>query len=141
MSYLLDTNVVSEAAKRDPHPKVAAWLEAVPLGEAYLSALTLGELAQGVVRAPLERRPRLEAWLEGLKRRFAGRILPLDAGVMEVWGELTGRAMAEGRSLSPLDAMLAATALRHGLVLVTRNLRRFEGVPVRVFSPWEEADG
>lgn len=137
MSYLLDTNVVSEAAKREPHPGVLAWLEAVPLGEAYLSALTLGELVQGVVRAPLERRPRLEAWLEGIKRRFAGRILPLDAEVMEVWGELTGRAMVEGRSLSPLDALLAATALRHGLVLVTRNLRPFEGVPVRVFSPWE----
>ena len=114
MSYLLDTNVVSEAAKQRPHPKVLAWLSETPLGQAYLSALTLGELVQGVVRAPEARKPGLERWLEGLKQRFAGRILPLDAEVMETWGLLTGEALREGRPLSPLDALLAATALRHG---------------------------
>ena len=138
MSYLLDTNVVSEAAKQRPHPKVLAWLSEAPLGQAYLSALTLGELVQGVVRAPEARKPGLERWLEGLKQRFAGRILPLDAEVMETWGLLTGEALREGRPLSPLDALLAATALRHGLVLVTRNVAHFRGLPLRLLNPWEE---
>ena len=138
MSYLLDTNVVSEAAKQRPHPKGLAWLSETPLGQAYLSALTLGELVQGVVRAPEARKPGLERWLEGLKQRFAGRILPLDAEVMETWGLLTGEALREGRPLSPLDALLAATALRHGLVLVTRNVAHFRGLPLRLLNPWEE---
>jgi len=137
LSYLLDTNVVSEAAKRHPHPRVLAFLEETPLEAAYLSALTLGELVQGVARAPEERRPVLARWVEGLKRRFSGRILPLDEGVMEIWGELTGQALREGRPLSPLDAMLAATALRHGLTLVTRNTGHFRGVPARLLNPWE----
>ncbi len=107
------------------------------VGEAYLSALTLGELAQGVTRAPEARRPALAAWLSGLKRNFGERILPLDAEVMEIWGELTGKALAEGRPLSPLDAMLAATALRHGLTLATRNTGDFRHLPVPLLNPWE----
>lgn len=139
MSYLLDTNVVSETAKPRPDPGVLAWLAHHRVEEAYLSALTLGELVQGLVRAPEGKRPLLEAWLEGIKARFRGRILPLDEGVMETWGLLTGTAFLQGRPLSPLDAMLAATALRHGLVLVTRNAAHFEGLPVRVLNPWREA--
>ncbi len=74
-----------------------------------------------MARAPEARRPTLAIWLSELKESFSGRILPLDAEVMEIWGELTGKALVEGRPLSPLDAMLAATALRHGLTLATRN--------------------
>ncbi|WP_337844461.1 type II toxin-antitoxin system VapC family toxin [Thermus sp.] len=139
MSYLLDTNVVSETAKPRPDPGVLAWLAHHWVEEAYLSALTLGELVQGLARAPEGKRPLLEAWLEGIKTRFRERILPLDEGVMETWGLLTGTAFLQGRPLSPLDAMLAATALRHGLVLVTRNAAPFQGLPVRVLNPWREA--
>jgi len=137
LSYLLDTNVISEAAKRQPHPGVMAWLKGLSVQEAYLSVLTLGELVQGAVRAPEARKPVLERWIEGLKRRFAGQILPLDLQIMETWGALTGEAMNEGRPLSPLDALLAATALRHGLTLVTRNTAHFRGLPVRLLNPWE----
>jgi predicted nucleic acid-binding protein len=137
LSYLLDTNVVSEAAKRQPDPRVTAWLKGLSVREAYLSALTLGELVQGAVRAPEPRRAVLEGWIEDLKRRFAGQILPLDTGVMETWGALTGEALNQGRPLSPLDALLAATALRHGLTLVSRNTGHFRGLPVRLLNPWE----
>ncbi|NHK39532.1 type II toxin-antitoxin system VapC family toxin [Thermus thermophilus] len=133
----MDTNVVSEAVKRRPHPKVVAFLRHLKVGEAYLSALTLGELVQGVARAPEARRAILSRWLSGLKASFSGRILPLDAEVMELWGELTGNAMREGKPLSPLDAMLAATALRHGLILATRNTEDFRHVPVPLVNPWE----
>ncbi|MGC8904758.1 type II toxin-antitoxin system VapC family toxin [Thermus sp.] len=137
MKYLLDTNVVSEPLKKRPHPRVLAFLRQLRVGEAYLSALTLGELAQGVARAPEARRPTLAAWLSELKESFSGRILPLDAEVMEIWGELTGKALVEGRPLSPLDAMLAATALRHGLTLATRNAEDFRHLPVPLLNPWE----
>lgn len=137
MAYLLDTNVISEAVKAQPNPQVVAWLEATPLGETYLSALTLGELAQGVVRAPAERRRALESWLRGVKKRFQGRILALDAAVMEVWGTLMGEGLLRGQPLPALDAMLAATALHHGLVLVTRNARHFAGLPLVVLNPWD----
>jgi predicted nucleic acid-binding protein len=136
VAYLLDTNVLSETVKAQPDPQVVAWLEETPLGEAYLSALTWGELVQGVVRAPVGRKRALESWLRGVRRSFQGRILPLDLPVMEVWGRLVGEAFLKGQPLSPLDAMLAATALHHGLVLVTRNARHFEGLPIALFNPW-----
>lgn len=63
----------------------------------------------------------------------------MDDGVMEAWGLLSGTAFLQGRPLSPLDAVLAATALRHGLVLVTRNAAHFQGLPVRVLNPWRGA--
>jgi predicted nucleic acid-binding protein len=140
MAYLLDTNVLSETVKAQPDPRVVAWLEETPLGEAYLSALTWVELVQGVVRAPVGRKRALESWLRGVRRSFQGRILPLDLPVMEVWGRLVGEAFLKGKPLSPLDAMLAATALHHGLVLVTRNVRHFEGLPIALFNPWGGAE-
>ncbi|MFN4074133.1 MAG: type II toxin-antitoxin system VapC family toxin [Thermus sp.] len=114
-----------------------AWLQATPPAETYLSALTLGELVQGVVRAQAKRKRTLESWLEGVRLRYSGRILPLDAPMMEVWGALMGEALTKGKALSPLDAMLAATALHYRLVLVTRNARHFQDLPVPVFNPWE----
>lgn len=95
MSYLLDTKVLSEAAKRQPHSGVMAWLKGLSVQEAYLSVLTLGELVQGAVRAPEPRKPVLERWIEDLKRRFAGQILPLDLEVMETWGILTGTSLSK----------------------------------------------
>lgn len=79
----------------------------------------------------------LERWIEDLKRRFAGQILPLDLEVMETWGILTGTSLNEGHPLSPLDALLAATVLHHGLTLVTRNTAHFRGLPIRLLNPWE----
>jgi len=129
--------VVSEAARRQPNLRVLTWLKGLSVWEAYLSALTLGELVQGAVRAPEPRRGVLEAWIEGLKHRFDGQILPLDIEVMEAWGALTDGAMNEGRLLSPQEALLAATALSHGLILVTRNTAHFRGLPIRLLNPWE----
>lgn len=90
-----------------------------------------------MVRAPKGRRQDLETWLKDVKEQFHGRILPLDAVVMEVWGTLMGEGLARGQPLPALDAMLAATALYHGLVLVTRNARHFAGLPIKVLDPWE----
>ena len=137
MAHLLDTNGISERVKAQPNPGVKARLESTPVEETYLSALTLGELVQGVVRAPDRRRKVLETWLRGVKEQFNGCILPLGAAVMEVWGTLMGEGFARGQPLSPTDAMLAATALHHGLILVTRNTRHFAGLPIVVLDPRE----
>ncbi len=101
MSSLLDTNVPAETVQSAPPPGVVVWLQAHPLEEAFLSALTIGEIVQGIVRAPVERRPALQTWPARVRETFAGRILPLDAAVMEGWGRLTREALVQGRLLSP----------------------------------------
>lgn len=135
MSYLLDTNVLSELRWRQPDANVAAWLAARPAGTLYLSVLTLGELRKGVDALPVgERRLRLSDWLETeLPAFFAGRILAVDAGVADRWGRLLAEV---GRPLPAVDSLLAATALRHGLSLVTRNLRDFRLPGLVTLDPW-----
>ena len=109
-----------------------------PAGGAFLSALTIGEIVQGIVRAPVERQPALQTWLAQVREAFAGRILPLDAAVMEGWGRLTGGA-GPGMSALLLEAMLAATPIHHRLVLVTRNARHFQERPLPLVDPFAEA--
>jgi len=135
LSYLLDTNVLSELRKRDPDSRVTAWLQARPATTLYLSVLTLGELRKGI--APLElgaRKQMLQDWLEAdLPKFFSGRILPVDARVADQWGILIAQ---EGRPLPAIDSLLAATALVHGLTLVTRNVRDFQYQKLVVIDPW-----
>ena len=137
--YLLDTNVVSElrkidAGKADRH--VARWANAVDVSELFLSALTLEELERGVLL--VERRDRrqgemLRTWLESkLLPAFEERILAVDASVARRCAALH---VPDPRS--PIDALIAATALVHGLKLVTRNVAHFAPTGVEVVNPWE----
>ncbi|MFM9047538.1 MAG: type II toxin-antitoxin system VapC family toxin [Cyanobium sp.] len=136
MSYLIDTNVISELRRRDPEPRVVQWFEQRPAGELYLSVLSLGEIRRGVEK--LEAGPRqraLRTWLEQeLPAFFAGRLLPIDKGVAHRWGHLMAKV---GRPLPAIDSLLAATAQEHNLVLITRNLKDVAELPVAVFNPWE----
>jgi len=135
VSYLLDTNVLSEVRRRDPVPKVVRWLGDRPASTLYLSVLTIGELRKGIESvADGDRKLRLLDWLEvELSSYFAGRILPIDAAVADRWGRLLAQA---GRPLPAIDSLLAATALVHGLTLVTRNLRDFQHAGLQTFDPW-----
>lgn len=139
VAYLLDTNVVSEAIKPQPAGNVVTWLAAQASSDVYLSVLTLGEIEQGIVRAPnLRRAERLKHWLEEeLQPQFRGRILPIDVQVMKSWGQLTGRALQQGRPVSYADSLLAATAVTHGLTLVTRNIGDVAALPVQTLNPWD----
>ena len=139
VAYLLDTNVVSEAIKPQPADHVVAWLTAQPSASVYLSVLTLGEIEQGIVRSPNPRRAeRLVRWLEDeLQPQFRGRILPIDAQVMKTWGQITGHALLGGQPVSYADSLLAATAITHGLTLVTRTTRDVEALPVPTLNPWD----
>ncbi len=135
MSYLIDTNVLSELRRKAPDPGVVDWFSQRPPATLHLSVLTLGELRKGIEGISDEaRRQSLIDWLEtDLPTFFMGRILPVDGAVADHWGRL---AAAAGRPLPAIDSLLAATALRHGLVLVTRNIKDFAGLPVHIFNPW-----
>ncbi len=135
MSYLLDTNVLSELCRKTPDAGVVEWFSRRPASTLYLSVLTLGELRkgiEGVVEA--ERRMALTDWLEtDLPGFFAGRILPIDVQVADRWGRLVAAA---GRPLPALDSLLGATAAQHGLSMVTRNARDFADLGLDVINPW-----
>ena len=135
MSYLVDTNVLSELRRKQPDTHVAQWFSTRPAGTLYLSVLTLGEIRKGVeAMSDQNRRLSLLDWLEtDLPAFFEGRILPVDHSVAELWGRMQAKA---GRPLPAIDSLLAATAQRHGLMLVTRNVRDMEGLGVSLINPW-----
>lgn len=139
MSYLVDTNVLSELRRKAPDERVVRWFGSRPAQTLYLSVLTLGELRKGIERLPSStRKLALLDWLEGeIPAYFAGRILPIDAEVADRWGRLLASA---GRPVPAVDALLAACASRHGLTLVTRNVRDVRELGVAVVDPWHLAD-
>jgi toxin FitB len=137
VSYLLDTNVLSELRRKLPEARVAGWFSKRPAGTLYLSVLTMGEIRKGIetLRDPPRRLVLLD-WLETeLPTFFSGRILPIDAAVADRWGRMVAQA---GRPLPAIDSLLAATALQHGLILVTRNLRDVQGIGAQALSPWDD---
>jgi len=137
--YLLDTNCISELVRIKPEPCVMSWMQAVDETLLYLSVLTLGEILKGLAGRPQgKRRTHLETWLViELRARFAGRILPIDVPVADRWGVLAATAKREGKTLSTIDALLAATALQHNLTLVSRNVSDFADTRVQVLNPWK----
>ena len=137
--FLLDTNIPSELTRPRPDSRVLAWLKTVSDDQLYLSVITLGEFRKGftVARDPL-RQAWLERWLEEeLLPWFAGRILPVDETIAEQWGTLDGERQLRGVTLNTADGLIAATAIGHGLTLVTRNVRDFAGLGVDILNPWE----
>ena len=137
MSYLLDTNIISEPRRKRPNLKVKAWLAKQDATDVYLSVITLGEIQEGIgYLGNTKRAESLATWLEGLRKAFSGRILPVSEEVMLIWGSLRGEAKRAGRPLPLVDSLLAATALSYDLTLVTRNTKDFTGVGVNLLNPW-----
>ena len=137
--YLLDTNCISELVRLKPEPRVVAWMQVAEETMLYLSVLSLGEIRKGLAVLPqVKRRTSLETWLEiELGARFAGRILPIDVSVADRWGLLAANAKKEGKTLSTIDGLLAATALHHNLTVVSRNDSGFADTQVQVLNPWK----
>jgi hypothetical protein len=135
VTYLIDTNVISEVRKGDRcNPTVAAWYASICDDELFLSTLVLGEIRKGVERL----RPRdtqkaraIEVWLEQVETAFDGRLLGVDRDVADRWGRISAL-----RSIPVVDGLLAATALTHGLVLVTRNEQDVVGLGAAVLNPF-----
>ncbi len=138
MSFLVDTNVVSEWVKPRPNPGVVAWLADTDEDQVFLSVVTLAELRHGIDRIAAGRRQKqLSAWLENdLPGRFEGRILSIDAVVADACGKLVARSEAAGRSVEAMDAFLAGTAQVHELTLVTRNTSHFQSILKALHNPW-----
>ncbi len=132
--FLLDTVVISELRRRDRDPGVVAWLTAQPSDALYLSVISVGEIERGIaLKRPADAyfARRLQGWLEGLLVLYGQRILPVDAAVARRWGQLSAGIGHHGA-----DLMIAATALEHGLKVVTRNVRHFDPTGVAVVNPF-----
>jgi predicted nucleic acid-binding protein len=140
MSFLLDTNVVSEWVKPRPDAGVAGWLAEVDEDRVFVSVITLAELRYGIERmATGNRRRRLDEWLRNeLPLRFEGRILAINGATADAWGKIVARREASGRPISVTDAFIAATVEVHGLTLVTRNARDFEPTLKSIVNPWAQ---
>ncbi len=141
MSYLIDTNVISELVRPKPDAIVLDWFSRTPDEALFLSVLSLGEIRKGVEKLtnPEEapRREKLRLWLEhDLRDWFGSRILPIGPDVADHWGRLLAQA---GRPVPAIDSLLAATALHHDLRLVTRNTRDFDYAGLEVINPWATA--
>ena len=136
MSYLIDTNIISELRRKDCNPGVVSWFADRPVTTLHLSVLSLGEIRKGIESLPnSKRRLALCDWLEvDLPAFFSGRILLVDQAVADRWGRLLGRIK---RTAPAIDSLIAATALQHGLTLVTRNSADFMFPELDVINPWQ----
>jgi len=138
VTWLVDTNIISEIRKGPRcHPGVAAWWATVEDRDLFLSALTLGEIRRGIEnvrhRDPAKAAA-LERWLHDVSDAFGSRIIGVDPAVADAWGR-----MSAARSVPVVDALLAATAQVHDLVLVTRNTADVSGLGIRILNPFEQA--
>lgn len=134
MSFLLDTNVVSELRKKAPDRGVVTWFAAVPADKLFLSVLVIGEIRQGVAR--LARRDpgqaeKVEHWLTQLADSYADRIVPVTVQIADAWGRLNAPD-----PVPVVDGLLAATALVHDWTLVTRNVTDVAPTGVRLLDPF-----
>lgn len=135
---LLDTNVLSETLKPDPHPAVVSWLRGVQEATG-ITAVTVAELSAGVAALPAgRRRDRLTADVEAVVEDFrsAESVMPFDTRAGWVYGQVVASRRSSGRPISALDAQIAAIALSSGARLATRNVKDFDGVGIELVDPW-----
>jgi predicted nucleic acid-binding protein len=137
MTYLLDTNVISELRKREPDPHVLAWYGKVTSADIFVSVLTLGEIRLGIERLRKKdgaRAELLERWLHGVRHTYKDRIINVDAAIAEEWGRLNTRD-----PLPIIDGLLAASAKVRGCTLVTRNTADVARTGVTLVNPFDAA--
>ena len=138
MSFLLDTNVVSEIRKKAPDRGVATWFASVPADKLFLSVLVVGEIRQGIARL-VRRDPAqaeiFERWLSQLVDGYGDRIVPITVRIAEAWGRLN-----VPDPVPVVDGLLAATALRHGLHVMTHATAHFAATGVLIIDPWKESE-
>lgn len=147
MRYLIDTVVISEYIRKKPVQRVIAWLDEQDERGLFISLLTIAELRKGYYKLAAgkpnsgqrERAKKISDWIQILERRFQERILPLDTELLDIWARICGSAEAQGRKLPVFDSLLAATAEKYNLIVVTRNITDFKNCAdtVELFNPYE----
>lgn len=142
MSYLLDTCVLSDLASKRPDPHVLHWIDSIDPDRVYMSVVTVGEIQKGIEKLrDAGRKEILTAWLhEDLLVRFQDRLTVLDTPILLAWGTLMARLEAQGRPMPAIDSLLAATALYHRFVLVTRNEADFQHTGLVILNPWRAGE-
>jgi predicted nucleic acid-binding protein len=138
--YLVDTNVISaDAPSRTAPPALIAWMDHHSR-QLYASAVTVAEIGDGIAKARREGATRkaadLEGWLETLLHLYGERVLAFDTATARVAGTLSDRARGQGQAPGFADIIIASTALRHGLTVLSRNLKHFEPLGVRALDPF-----
>jgi toxin FitB len=138
MAFLIDTDILSAIRRKQRDPNLAQWFQNNRTADIYLSVVTIGEVERGITRqkqANPEFAQILENWLEEILARYGQRILPLTIAIAKRWGRLSGDLGHDSA-----DLMIAATALEHNLVVVTRNVRHFEPTRVKLINPFLDGD-
>jgi predicted nucleic acid-binding protein len=136
---LVDTCVLSEVQRRQGNPQVRERFESIADDDVFLSVLTVGELRKGIDKLKASAKKRsLTTWFDQLVLTARDRILAIDTETAVIWGEVTAKAGRNGKPIPSVDGLIAATALRHGLHLMTRNIVDFEAIGVMLVNPWED---
>jgi toxin FitB len=140
MNYLLDTCVISEYTKREPNINIIRWIDKIDETNIFLSVITIGEIKKGIELLPDDsgRKRALTQWLnDTLLERFSRRIFPVTVEVMLCWGSIYARLETSGKTVSTMDSLIAATAILHHAILVTRNEDHFQPTGVEMINPWK----
>jgi len=142
MRVLLDTCVLSELRRPKGHPGVRRAVDALDSDSLFLSVISVGEIAKGIsLLNESKKKQDLLAWLQALEGHYADQILTIDLETSHTWGELTAAAQQAGKTIPATDGLIAATARRHGLHVMTRNTEHFAPTGVLLVNPWSEQPG
>lgn len=138
MNYLLDTCVLSEFTRKKPNQAVISWVDSIDESLLFISVITIGEIQRGIMKLPESRRKNeLASWMNnGISDRFASRILSITQQTMLTWGNFTANQEKNGHKMPILDSMIAALAVEHNMILVTRNTADFTQCPIQTLNPW-----
>lgn len=140
MSYLFDTNVISEIRHSQGDRLVKERFSMIPPDRLYTSAIVYGELTNGIAALPDGRKKKLlEAWCDQFEDQFGDRILPFDRHIAKIWGTITASCFSAGTRISAMDGQIAATAISHQMILITRNEKHFKPTGVKIWNIWKRA--
>ena len=145
MSFILDTNIISEFISKNPNQNVIDYINSIDEEKIYISVITIGEIRFGIERLDKKYQDkkieRLIDWLENdLINRFSNRILDIDTSIMIKWGQISSQAQTIGKILPIMDSLIASTCLVKDKILITRNTKDFEQLGIKIINPFNRSN-